>query len=226
MREGTLFPFSPKPNADHAPWLGSKDLMQKPLNTKSNCQHGEQSGFSVIELIVVVAITLVLAALTGKSMVSAVQNYRLSSAAQGLAATVHLAKMKATARDARYQVLVNTGVGTYRIQRCLRPPPGSATPCTWQLDPGSDDIPLPPGVSFIAAAVAPPPPGQSGGPDTDMTFNSRGLLVVNTNAPTAATVNTRCFYVQGQSDRIYAVCSSLAGKTTVYRQLGSAWEVQ
>lgn len=199
--------------------------MQKPLNTKPNCQHGEQSGFSVIELIVVVAITLVLAALTGKSMVSAVANYRLSSAARGLAATAQLAKIKATARDARYQVIVNTGVGTYRIQRCLRPPPGSAT-CTWQLDPGSDDITLPPGVSFIAAAVAPPPSGQSGGPDPDMTFNSRGLLVVNTNAPTAATVNTRCFYLQGQSNRIYAVCSTLAGKTTVYRQLGSAWEVQ
>ncbi len=173
-----------------------------------------QRGVTVIELVITVLIGMVLAGLAAGAMFSAVASYRLSSAARSLAASAQLAKIKATARDAQYRVVIDASARTYRIEYRAR---GSTS---WVLDPGSADISLPPRVDFITATVSSPPAGQSGGPDTDMTFNTRGLLVSGSGP-----INSRCFYLQGSSAQVLGVCSTLAGKTTVYRQSGTSWEV-
>jgi len=182
---------------------------------------GREHGFSVIELIIVVAVIMVLAALSGKAMWSAVANYRMDTAAREIAGSVQMAKMKATARDARYQVLINTTAGTYRIQRL------TAAGGTWELDPGTDDYTLPSGVSFRATAAASAPTGHTAGPNTEMTFNTRGLLIQNVTTATASLVDSRCFYMESSAGaRSAAVCTGVTGKTAVYRLTGSAWDTQ
>lgn len=173
-----------------------------------------QRGFSVLELVVVVAITLVLVALTGKAMFSAVNAYRVSSSARQIASWVQVARMKATARDTRYRII--TSGRTYSMQRYNR---GSSA---WEDDPGTVAITLPPGVNFSATtpvSLSTPPEGSTLSQATDMTFNSRGLLV-NNSGP----IDRQCLYIQGQTTQPYAVCTTLPGRTTVYRWNGSVWQ--
>lgn len=187
-------------------------------NLRSRQSDASQSGFSIIEVIIVVAIVMILAALTGRAMWSAVGTYRLTSAGRSIAALSQLAKIKATARNERYRVTANSATSTYRLERWN----GSA----WVPDAGAEDNPLPPGVTFVTTAVASPPTSGgmtlSAGPDTEMAFNTRGLLV-NGTAP--APINSRCFYLTSSTTRVLAVCSTLAGRTTVYRRFTTVWEV-
>ncbi len=200
--------------------------MAETLKQNENGKAGRQSGFSMLELIIVIAITMVLVAITARSMGSAVTSYRLNTSARNIAAEGQLAKMLASGRNTQYRVVINVSApNTYRVENWNR------TTNMFGLAPNMADMPLESGVSFLTTAVAPPPCGQSGGPDTDMIFNTRGLLI-GAGGAGALPVNSRCFYLTAAVQNGYAVCATLAGKTTVYRQTGSttscttAWQAQ
>ena len=191
--------------------------MRHPMRLKTEGTHSSQSGFSLIEVIVVVIIIMIMAAMAAKWMGAAVANYRLSGTAREIAAAAQLARTKATTRDARFRVLPNTGARTYRTEFKTRT--GS-----WGLDPLSADYPLPAGVNFSTTGITPISPGETTVTQaTAMVFNTRGLLI---NDSTGAPVSGRCFYLQGNTDRPFAVCANLTGKVTVYRLFGSVWEIQ
>ena len=190
--------------------------MRHPRSEKPDGRHGSQTGFSIIELIIVAVIIMVLVAIAAKSMGSAVRNYRLSGVARDVAATAQMAKMKGSARDARYRVRINTGARTYRVEAFPR---GGS----WTLDTNAIDMPLPTGVNFSTTGISSAPPGQTTTQAGEMSFNTRGLLI---DTVTFAPTNGRCFYLQGNTAQPFAVCSTLTGKTTVYRLSGSTWEVQ
>ena len=180
-------------------------------------QAGGQRGFSLLEVIVVVTIILVMVALAGKSMFSAVANYRLSSSARSIAAAAQLARIKATGRDTRYRLVIDATNRQYRIERLNR------TTNAWEVDPGAESWQaLAPNVNFVTTAVT-APAGQSAGPDTEMDFNNRGILV-NSGTP----VNSRCFYLTATNvPRGWGVCATMTGKVTTYRAgTGSGWQVQ
>ena len=190
--------------------------MRHPIRVKTEGTHGSQSGFSLIEVLIVVIIVMVLVAITAKSMGSLVANYRLSSAAREIAATAQMAKIKGTARDARYRVWINNTARTYRVEAFPR---GGS----WTLDANAADMPLPTGVNFSTTGISSAPPGQTTTQADEMSFNTRGLLI---DTVTFAPTDGRCFYLQGNTTQPFAVCSTLTGKTTVYRLSGSTWEVQ
>jgi hypothetical protein len=56
-----------------------------------------------------------------------------------------------------------------------------------------------------------------------MTFNSIGLLFDTTTLQPA---DGRCFYLQGNTDRPAAVCSTSVGRTAIYRLQNGTWEKQ
>ena len=190
--------------------------MRHPMRARTEATRGSQSGFSLIEVIIVVIIVMVMAAMAAKWMGPAIASYRLSGTAHEIAAAAQLARIKATTSDARFRVFPNTGARTYRMEFKTRT--GS-----WTLDPLSADYPLPTGVNFDTTGITVAPPGQTTTQATAMVFNTRGLLI---NDSTGAPVDGRCFYLQGNTDRPFAVCANLTGKITVYRLFGSVWEIQ
>ena len=191
--------------------------MRHPMIDETEGTRSSQSGFSIIELIIVVVIIMVLAGMAAKWMSPAIRSYRLSGTAFEIAATAQLARIKATTGDARFKVKRNTSPArTYRTEFKTRT--GS-----WTLDPLSADYPLPTGVNFDTTGITAAPPGQTTTQATAMVFNTRGLLI---NDSSGAPVDGHCFYLQGNTDRPFAVCANLTGKITVYRRFGSVWEVQ
>lgn len=202
--------------------------MGHPAKSKPG-QAGRQQGFSLLEAIMVVVVTLVLVALTAKSMLSARDNYNLSSAARQVASLAQLARTKAMARFTRFQVKVSTTgttANTYRMEVCTSPNATTNACDAWDLDPLSADTPLPSGVTFSTSqitgkgAAGETPAAQA----TEMTFNSRGLLW---DSPNKTPADVRCFYLQSRTlRRPMAVCSTMVGQTTVYRLYGTNWEKQ
>jgi Tfp pilus assembly protein FimT len=181
-----------------------------------------QRGMTMVEVVAVLAISMVMAALTAGSMQSAVNTYQMNSTCRQLTALAQLARVQATARATRYRVLSNSTNGWYRLEYCSS---STGNVCnSWSLDAYSGQVTLPTGISFSAAGISAIPPDQTAVTlATDMTFNSMGMLY-DTSA--GALKKGGCFYLQASGNRPTAVCSTMAGKTTVFRLFGSNWETQ
>ncbi len=180
-----------------------------------------QRGFSLLEAIIVVAVTLVLTAMAAKGFQSIKNSYELNTATREIASLAQLARGRATGRATRFRVLIDTSDRSFKMQSCTARSTNTCT--TWTDDTQSQSGVLPASVSFITSGVSPAPQGSSVTYPTDFTFNSRGLQVNDTGVP----VDNRCFYLQGQQvGRIMAVCTTLTGRTVVWRLSGSTWEQQ
>ena len=73
---------------------------------KSKAPLDSQSGFTLAELVVVVAVVLVVAALSVPNLTRAIDTARIKGAAQSLAAAYQDARIRATQNDTSYQVLI------------------------------------------------------------------------------------------------------------------------
>ena len=74
---------------------------------KSKAPLDSQSGFTLAELVVVVAVVLVVAALSIPNLTRAIDTARIKGAAQSLAAAYQDARIRATQNDTSYQVLIS-----------------------------------------------------------------------------------------------------------------------
>ena len=74
---------------------------------KSKAPLDSQSGFTLAELSVVVAVVLVVAALSIPNFSRAIDTSRIKGAAQSLAAAYQDARIRATQKDTSYQVLIS-----------------------------------------------------------------------------------------------------------------------
>ncbi len=197
--------------------------MLQPRRSRAIGAERWQAGFSLLEAIIVVAITLVLVALTSKAMFSAWSNYTISTTARQIGSVAQVARSKATGRNNRYRVTVNTSDGTYRMEYCstLDTSTTPASCSAWTLDPQSADYTLGSGVSFSTSGLSVAAPGESSVTQAaDMTFNSRGVLIDSSSNP----LDSACFYMQRSGTRPAAVCTSMVGKTTVYQLQNSTWQ--
>jgi Tfp pilus assembly protein FimT len=77
-----------------------------------------QTGFSLAELIIVVAIIMVVAGLSIPSLSRAIDNSRLKGATQMLAAVYQDSRLRATQNDTSYEVLVSPS-GTSPARACI-----------------------------------------------------------------------------------------------------------
>jgi len=82
---------------------------------KSKAHLGSQSGFTLAELGIVVAIVLVVAGLSIPNLTRAIDTSRIKGAAQSLAAAYQDARIRATQKDTSYQVLISPGTSPAQI---------------------------------------------------------------------------------------------------------------
>jgi len=186
-----------------------------------------QGGFSLLEAVIIVVVTLVLVALTGKAMFSARDNYNVTTAARQIASLAQVARTRAMAGDTRFRLVINTTARTYSSEMCNKNTSGTGC-VSWSVASGTAPTQLPPRVGFSTTApvsIPAPPPGNGTAVTQalEMTFNSRGLLF---DATSGQPTDTRCFYIQGNTKRPMAVCSTMMGQTSVFQRVGSEWKRQ
>jgi type IV fimbrial biogenesis protein FimT len=75
-----------------------------------------QKGITLIELIVVMVIIAIGAALVVPNIGGWLPNYRLRSATKNIASTMRVAQMKAVSNNIEYRVAFNQGAGSYILQ--------------------------------------------------------------------------------------------------------------
>ncbi|AVO42116.1 GspH/FimT family pseudopilin [Simplicispira suum] len=77
-----------------------------------------EQGFTAIELMVVVAIVAILAALAGPSFRDLIDGWRVRSAVEEITSTIYYARSEAIKRGGRVSVRKNCGVGTAQEWKC------------------------------------------------------------------------------------------------------------
>ena len=85
----------------------SEGLRTLKLMPKSKAHLDSQSGFTLAELTVVVALVLIVAGLSIPNLTRAIDTSRIKGAAQSLAAAYQDARIRATQQDTSYQVLIS-----------------------------------------------------------------------------------------------------------------------
>ena len=142
----------------------------------------------MIEIVTVVAIIGVLAAIAAPMMGNAMANFRLSGDARAVSNAISLAKMRASATFSQSRAYFDLGGGTYHIEIW------SKTNSAWQWDVGSTDLNT--RDSFGFGAVSTPPANTQGtigqapaclnnagtaiGNTACVVFNSRGIPIDST----------------------------------------------
>jgi prepilin-type N-terminal cleavage/methylation domain-containing protein len=184
---------------------------------------GRRPGFSVIELLVVVAIFGIMAALAVPSLSSASRGYRLAGDARALSHAVSLAKMRAAAAFTLVRLRADIGAGTFYVERLDT----GVTPNVWTLDGGVQR--LSPGVRFdFGGLTAPPPNTQATIQQSDacrdtadppaaisstscLVFNSRGVPI----HPTTRTPQGGGIYVT-DGTAVYGAMVAVTGLSNLY----------
>ena len=166
-----------------------------------------QAGFSLIDMLVVIAIIGLVSAIALPSTTSMMSGYKIKGNAQAINNLVGLAKMRAAARFSRARVYADVGARTFRLQIWNK------TTNQWVDDSGT--TPLADGVSFGFTGITQAPPntqaaiGQSPACTNDagadiantvcITFNSRGMPVTNVLPPGGAVTGNSGLYIMDGS---------------------------
>jgi len=156
-------------------------------------QLADARGVSLLEMLVVLAIVGVLAAVAIPMTGNALANFRLSGDQRSVSNQISVAKMRAASSFSRTRLYVNLTARTFRIETWNK------TTSAWAAESG--DTSLSPGVTFSFGPVTTPPPNTQGiigqalactdnlgaviANTACVMFNSRGVPVDSTFAPTA-----------------------------------------
>jgi Tfp pilus assembly protein FimT len=156
-------------------------------------------GFSVLELLLVVAIVIIIAGMAIPKMMSMVQNFRTAGDARDLNGVILMAKMRAASNYAQARVHADLDSQTFWVEV----EPSGAT--SWTTEGGTQflstgvafgfgSLSTPPSNTQATLALAPACPGISN--TACIVFNSRGIPVDSTNTPTA---NDAFYVTDGRS---------------------------
>ncbi|HET6459364.1 MAG TPA: GspH/FimT family protein [Syntrophales bacterium] len=156
-------------------------------------------GFSLIEMIIVICLIGIIAAIAGLNLVNYTTNRNLKSAARDIVSDFFICKEKAISENTTYQIVFANGGNSYTIQAlAVGNPPALGPVVTKLLSQFSTDIVIQnadfaggPQVNFLArGTVAPMPPVP--GVNSVILSNSRGsraTITVNTMGRTYVTFN-------------------------------------
>ena len=152
-------------------------------------------GYSLIEILLVVALGAVLSAIAIPTASNALGGLRLTGDARGVSAAVAMAKMRAASDFSRARLYVDVSTSRHHLETYQK----TGTP-GWVTEGG--ETPLSQGVSLGFGALSSPPPntqaaigqaptclsnsGTAIANTACVVFNSRGIPIDATGAPTAA----------------------------------------
>lgn len=156
-----------------------------------------QSGFTLVETLIVVALIGVVGAIAVPMFGNAIANFRVTGDARSVSNTIAVAKMRAASNFSRVRLYVDVTGRTHHLEALDK----TAMPLPhWTIEGGSTSLSQ--GVTYSYGVVATPPPntqttiGQAPLCTTDagatiagtacVMFNSRGVPVDSTGAPTAS----------------------------------------
>ena len=178
------------------------------------------AGFSLMELLLVLAVTGIVSAMALPMMSKTASNFRLSGAAHGLSSAVSVAKLRAASAFTRARVYVDLSVNRFHVETWQK------TGAAWVTEGGTTTLPSLNTFSFGVVSSAPPNSqaviaqapacldnaGAPIGSSACVLFNSRGIPVDSTGAPTAVDA----LYVT-DGTAVYAVTLSATGLIQVWR---------
>lgn len=206
------------------------------MRAANRCRKRKPSeGFSLLELLMVLAIVSVIAAMAIPKVMTIVQNARTVGDIQSLNSAILLAKMRGASDFARARVYMDLSANTYRVDIY----PSGAT--SWTTDGATTAVPHPvnylaKNVSFGYGSLTTAPSGMSSlaqapaclADDLSTTvtntacimFNSRGIPVDSTWAATGVDA---IYVTDGKS--VAGVTVSASGLTKIWRTPAStaAW---
>jgi prepilin-type N-terminal cleavage/methylation domain-containing protein len=192
-----------------------------------------QSGFSMVEMMIVVIVALVLAAMAIPGFMTTVRNLRTIGDVNDLADAVSLAKMRAAANFTLARLYVDLSDQTFHLEYWEKPD-GTCTSGCWKTEGGIQ--PLSSNVTFGYGTLSSPPLntqtaiGQA--PPclkNDLTstysntacivFNSRGIPIDSTQSPTSEDA----LYVTDGKSQVLGVTVSATGLIRTWQsELSSA----
>ena len=183
------------------------------------------AGFSLVELVIAVAVILLLAAIAIPNAVATLRAYRITSSARAVAHQLSLARLRAETEFTNAQLVIDPATNFYGVQVCSVAG-GKTDNCTSAGDYNNEGTQfLPTGVSFGFGPATSPAAGQAALQQTLQTrFNSRGIPVLldgsgNTNA------NDVIYVTDGQANS-FAVSVTVGGHVRVWRYNMGGWYQQ
>jgi len=205
-------------NSDCRRWTLVEGPCRGPGPARQGDKNHDQRGFSVIELAVVTAIFLIVAAIAIPTTMTALQTYRTSSSARSIASQLALAKMTAASNFTQAELNCNLAGNSCQLEVCTTKGVSSCTTFTNQ----GGAVLLSPGVSFGYGSITTPAGTQTTIQNTaQIVFNSRGIPVI-----AGAATSNDALYVTDQAGDTYAVTVYASGRVAVWRYGGGVWSLQ
>ncbi len=191
-------------------------------------------GFSLLELMVVLAVITIVSAIVTPQIIATVNNYKLRTAASGVAGVFQKARMQAVNDDKWYSVAMGTSGGIGYAFADLWGSP--TTPPNNTLDPAENNMItyLPRGISFDTAGPSTASMNLDFAPITAMpSFNARGLPCTPSGmvcpfVPVGGVAQNGYLYYLRQDRALSrpawaAITVSPAGRVRVWSWNGNAW---
>jgi prepilin-type N-terminal cleavage/methylation domain-containing protein len=191
-----------------------------------------ESGFSLVELVIVVAISLIVTAMAAPSVRQVLDNYRLNASGHDVASVLQQARMAAVQSNQPYYVQFNVGappnIVTALPASRFNPPtvaPGDPTAVT--AGNVAFQPPAAAGLNTLTLDTAvggPPPALQINGL---IGFSARGIPCVQGASPwvcTAAGVGFEWFVQSSSTGAWEAITVTPAGRIRSWRLTGQTWQ--
>lgn len=179
------------------------------------------SGFTIVELIVVISILVLLIAVSIPAITKWLPNYKLKGAAMDLYSRMQYAKSEAIRGNSQYAVIFDPGNGEYKLV--------SRPGADLVFGAGGDDIEVEvikvsdygPGITYgHGSATKNMDDGGSSFPGDAVSFNSN-MVVFDGRGMCD---NSGSVYLQNNSNRTYAVGALGSGVVRIKRWRDSDWE--
>jgi prepilin-type N-terminal cleavage/methylation domain-containing protein len=177
---------------------------------KSRTSFALQSGFTLTEMIVVVAIILAVAGMAIPNLTRAIDASRIKGSAQALAAAYQDARIRATQNDTSYQVLISPpGISPAQIcidldrdGTCSAGDPVTTFPGQLRVSNLGVPVPLGPAqLNYLAIDTE-----HSSAPGNGLTWNAVGLPCQQSSAATCIAIGWVQYlqFFRGNGDVMYA----------------------